>query len=78
MVDVLFLPTELPFSKRIKLARLARDWRQGDVAYLATEWAKGRGWSTHVRAEHVSFLERGLGAKDRHKEAILGVLGLDE
>jgi hypothetical protein len=78
MVDVFALLPELPFAKRIKLARMAHDWRQGDVAYLATEWAKAQGWTIRIRAEHISFLEQGLGAKHKHKRARLAVLGLEE
>ena len=77
MLDVLFLDEELTLARRIKVARVARDLRQGDVAYLATQWAKAHGLKTRVRSEHVSYLERGFGARKFHTQAILAVLGLE-
>jgi hypothetical protein len=78
MVDVILLPDGLPLGTRIKRARMARELRQGDVAYLATEWAKAQGWSTRIQTEQVSFLERGFATKSHQKQAILAVLGLLE
>ncbi|NQW23992.1 MAG: hypothetical protein HQ475_11160 [SAR202 cluster bacterium] len=61
-----------------KLRRIARDLRQSDVAYLATQWLQSKGYRVKIQVADVSFLEHDWKIHARRKQAIMTILGLDE
>ena len=74
----LLLFTDLPLAKRVRLARLAREWRQGDLASHAQDelTRRGFGW-VRVNGQHVGVVEGGGHIERRRLAALLQVLGLD-
>jgi len=65
-------------GRQLRLLRQARELRQGDVAYLASEWLKARGRRIKVQAIDVAFLERDWSCGKHRRAAILAALGLTD
>lgn len=64
---------------KVKVARTAREWRQSDVAFVATEELHRQGFkSIRVTPANVGAFETGLYVERRRRAAILAVLGLSD
>lgn len=74
--DILFLP-DASFQMKVKLSRIARDWRQPDLAYHATQWLHDNGFRIKVRANQISWLEMGGRIHPNREKAICAVLLID-
>jgi hypothetical protein len=78
-MDYVLILSDVPLGRRVKLARVAKDLRLADVAYLATEWCKAHDWTLiRVQGADVSWLERGGVLRDPKRMAILAVLGVQD
>ena len=75
--DTLIL-TGLALAERVRLARLARRWRQTDLVAHAQAELDRQGFA-HLRVtpEHVSVLELGGRMERRRLAAVLHALGLE-
>jgi hypothetical protein len=74
--DILFLP-DASFPMKVKLSRIARGWRQPDLAYHATHWLHENGYRIKVQTNQISWLEMGRGIHSTRKRAVCAVLGIE-
>ena len=76
-IDVLLL-ANVTLGRKVKLARVARDLTQWEVAALATDWVRASGHRIKIQPVDVGYLEREWGIPKHRKQAILAVLGLED
>ena len=71
---------DIPFGRRVMVARIARGWTRSELATYATEALRAYYRDEYIRVtpQNVSYFENDLGIRPDRKQAILKVLGMED